>query len=192
MITNQTTVTAYLNITATVSTHNTVINAWEWYVFVTDRYSLSVCTPFLLASLYQYHVMVLMKTILLLVSLKLMDSSFILRNFPLIWFIVQLMSPGQILSFLQHKMFLILVSLCLSVSASSSPSPPQSPSPHFFLPLSLSSPPFTPLSFSLSLSHLTIPILFIIFPFRYNSALYDTIIPSAQWIELHLSVPGAL
>ena len=51
-------------------------------VFVTNRYSLSVCTPFLLASLCQYHVMILMKTILLLMSLKLMDSSFILRNFP--------------------------------------------------------------------------------------------------------------
>ena len=190
MITNQTNVTTYLNITATVSIHNTVINAWEWYVFVTDRYSLSVCTPFLLASLYQYHVMVLMKTILLLVSLKLMDSSFILRNFPLIWFIVQLMSPGQILSFLQHKMFLILVSLCLSVSASSSPSPPRSPSPHFFLPLSLFTSFHPPLFFSLS--HLTIPILSIMLPFRYNSALYDTIIPSVQWIELHLSIPGAL
>ena len=160
-------------------------------MFVTDRYSLSVCTPFLLASLYQYHVTILMKTILLLMSLKLMDSLFILRNFPLICFIVQLMSPGQILSFLQHNMFLILVSLCLSVSASSSPSPPQSPSPHFFLPLSLFIS-FHPPSLSLSLSHLTIPILSIMLPFRYNSALYDKIIPSVQWIELHLSVQGKL
>lgn len=95
--------------------------------------------------------MILMKIILLLMSLKLMDSLFILRNFPLICFTVQLMSPGQILSFLQHKMFLILVSLCLSVSASSSPSPPRSPSPHFFLPLSLFTS-FHPPSLSLSLS----------------------------------------